>query len=86
MQQYVPCYVYFRSHRGWEQNNTAATSLFAAAFQALSWFRDWYGPKPKMNTVLKIHAGWAGGQKTYYVRARRVLEHYGFDPREWLED
>jgi hypothetical protein len=81
-----PCSVYWESDGpgGW-QHNTSARSLFEAALNAIRWFNEWKGPRPRQDTVLTIHAGWSGNQKTYRVSAGRVLEHYGLDARELLD-
>lgn len=80
-----PCYVYFRNERGLWQHNTAAHSLFAAAMNAIRWFNEWHGPRPTPETVLRVTAGWYGDQKEYSVRADRVVEHFGLDPKNWLD-
>ena len=81
----VPCYVYYRDGHGMWQNNTSAHTLFEAAYKALCWFRDTSGPRPGAESILKIDAGWANQQKTYYVRVGRVLEHYDTTYREFFK-
>jgi hypothetical protein len=52
---------------------------------AIRWFNEWKGPRPTLDTILEINAGWAGEQKIYRVRASRVVEHFGLNPGDWLE-
>jgi hypothetical protein len=81
-----PCSVYWESDGpGQWQYNTSAVSLFEAAMNAIRWFNEWKGPRPRLNTVLTIHAGWPCEQKTFHVRAARVVEHQGLEPRDWLD-
>lgn len=81
----TPCYVTFRTPKGNWQCNTAAASLFEGAMKAIRWFNEWQGPRPRLGSVLEVHGGWSHTAKVYWVRARRVIEHFGLDPRDWLD-
>lgn len=80
----VPMFVHFRTDRGEFQHNTNAASLFEGAMNAIRWFNEWHGPRPGRDTVLTVNAGWAHEQKTYRVRASRVVEHFGLRIEDWL--
>lgn len=82
----VPCYVFFRNERGLWQDNTAAHSLFEGAMNAIREFHERGRVRPGMDTVLRVIAGWAHEEKEYFVRASRVVEHFGLNPSEWLDE
>lgn len=52
---------------------------------AIRWFNEWHGPRPKSGDILEVHAGWGGEQKIYRVKASRVVEHFGLNPGDWLD-
>ena len=81
----VPVYVFFKTATGRWQHNTSGSSLFEAAMNAIRWFNEWKGPRPRLDAILEINAGWAGERKVFHVRARRVVEHFGLNPEDWLE-
>jgi hypothetical protein len=63
---------------------TAGRSLFEAARKALEHFIDWYRPQPTADTILRIEVKMTEGNKTFYVRAGRIVEFYKLDAKKWL--
>jgi hypothetical protein len=83
----TPCYVSFRTSGDGEwQHNTEADSLFEGAMRAIRWFNEWHGPRPACGTILTVRAGSATKEREYRVRAIRVVEHFGLNPSDWLDD
>lgn len=81
------CYVSFRTEEpGQWQYNTLAPSVFEAAMNAIRWFNEWKGPRPRRRTVLTVDMTDMRKKQLFHVRAERVVEHFGLDPSQFLDD
>jgi hypothetical protein len=81
------CYVSFRTApEGRWQYNTEAGSVFEAAMNAIRWFNEWKGPRPRRSTVLTVDMTDMGKKNVFHVRAERVVKHFGLDPGQWLDE